>query len=134
MINWRGEFIPSWNHSRGTDLLKGFVLGAIVTGVVGALLQPKISIGPLSTQKSDPVMLAKMDDLKETMVQLAAQRCMVVNTPVLSMAVYSTENVGVKKVPPPPKRPADAKRVALIETPPPALPPEPPKDEGSGSN
>jgi hypothetical protein len=42
--------------------------------------------------------------IREQLTNMASSRCMNVNTPTLTVSVYSTENLSVKKVPPPPKK------------------------------
>jgi hypothetical protein len=57
--------------------------------------------------KHEYLLLSKqLSDMQEQLTKVAASRCMVVNTPVLSMSVYDTPNLGVKAVPPPPPKKA----------------------------
>lgn len=68
-------------------------------------------------------MVAKMDEVQEQIIGIAAQKCFTVNTPVMNIDVFSVPNVGVHRVPKPKKQPE--KQVNVAEAPKPAEEPKP---------
>jgi hypothetical protein len=97
-MNWNGETIPTWNHGRGVELFKGFILGVAATGLAVYLLIPSpkkqaaIDIKPF---------MAEIQGLREQVIQMASTRCMSITTPLMQMSVYNVENIGKIPLPPP---------------------------------
>jgi hypothetical protein len=86
---------------RVTSVVVACVVGMVlILGVRGIWPAEK----PASSAAPDPIAVAIADlvtrvhALDEKVTQLAASRCMTVNTPVLNVAVYDTPNLGVQKM------------------------------------
>lgn len=77
---------------------------ASVSVFVGVCLGIWVSNAQPSSARIDHVValadvVKRLDDLNERVTQLAASRCMTVNTPVLNVSVYDAGNVGTAKMP-----------------------------------
>ncbi len=122
------------------------VSGLIVSGVILSSAGVGYYVGHAPVDKAGkpinmPVMMEQLARIDENIVQLAAQRCMTVQTPVMNIDVYNMPALGVKPVGkpkignrPPPKVPVplpEAKAVAKINV---ATQVDLPAAEGAGGN
>jgi hypothetical protein len=77
--------------------LVGFVLVSGLTGIlVGVAFTRPVPRTDHVVALAD--VTKRLDDLNERITQLAASRCMTVNTPVLNVSVYDAGNLGTAKV------------------------------------
>jgi len=73
----------------------GVVIGATV------MYHSKVPEAPPVAIPDKNKMVERFDKLEERITQMAAARCMTVNTPILNVTVYDVPNLGKVKVPSP---------------------------------